>query len=299
VTPTELTEHDAITLTDEVVKSFAMTPDPRLHTVLGALVRHLHAFVGEVAPTLAEWESAVNFLTAVGQKCDAVRQEFVLLSDVLGVSMLVESINDQSDQGGTEGTVLGPFHMTESPARQLGDTIDMLGSGPGIVVVGTVRDTNGRPLSHAAVDVWQCNENGFYDVQQPDTQPPGNGRGLFTADEAGQFRFRTVMPSHYPIPTDGPVGTLLNATRRHPYRPAHIHFIVETPDHRTLTTHIFIPDSPYLDSDAVFAVKQSLVGTVCQTSAAQAEALGVEVGTPLINVDLVLAPKTLQTNDVR
>ena len=245
------------TATAAVVDSFAGTPDPRVREILQRLVPHLHDFVREVRPTLAEWEAAIGFLTATGQMCDDTRQEYILLSDVLGVSMLVETINGQTH--GTESTVRGPFHVGESPVRQLGDTVDLLGGAVPCVVSGRVLDPDGRTLPGAVLDVWQCTEDGFYDVQQPDVQPPGNGRGLFHADDEGAFWFRTVVPSHYPIPVDGPVGTLLGVSRRHPYRPAHIHFIASAPGHVTLTTHIFVADSPYLDSDAVFAVKKSLV----------------------------------------
>jgi protocatechuate 3,4-dioxygenase beta subunit len=240
-----------------VVDSFADTPDPRLRELLGSLVTHLHAFVRETRLTLPEWEAAIGFLTEVGQMCDEYRQEFILLSDVLGVSMLTETINGQ--QEGTESTVLGPFHVSESPRRDNGDSIDLLGGKVPCLVTGRVIDPSGQPLAGATVDVWQCTEDGFYDVQQPGVQPTGNGRGLFTTDADGTFGFRTVVPSHYPIPVDGPVGRLLRATNRHPYRPAHIHFIAAAPGHSTLTTHIFVADSPYLDSDAVFAVKRSLV----------------------------------------
>lgn len=245
------------TATEAVVASFADTPDPRLRELLAATVRHLHALVREVRPTQTEWERAVDFLTRIGQASSDTRQECVLLSDVLGASMLVETIN--GDDHGTEATVLGPFHMTESPSRALGDSIDLLGTGTPCVVTGTVTGADGTPIPGATLDVWQCTEDGFYDVQQPDVQPPGNGRGLFTADERGEFWFRTVVPSHYPIPTDGPVGELLGATRRHPYRPAHIHVIADAEAHVPVTTHLFVADSPYLDSDAVFAVKKSLV----------------------------------------
>ncbi|MDH6502677.1 MULTISPECIES: dioxygenase [unclassified Streptomyces] len=244
-------------ITAAAVDSFRDTPDPRLRELLQGLVRHLHGYVRELRPTIQEWEYAVDYLTAVGHTCDPTRQEFILLSDVLGVSMLVETVNEEG--GGTESTVLGPFHVVESPQRESGDTIDLMGTGTPCVVSLRVTSADGRPLAGASVDVWQCTEDGFYDVQQPDVQPPGNGRGLFRADDEGRVWFRTVVPSHYPIPTDGPVGVLLDATERHPYRPAHIHFIVQADGHRTLTTHIFVADGPYLDSDAVFAVKESLV----------------------------------------
>lgn len=245
------------TALEAVLASFDGARDERTRQILRTVATHAHQLVRELRPTQHEWEQAIAFLTEVGHTSDATRQEFVLLSDVLGVSMLVETIND--DPHGTEGTVLGPFHMTESPHRDLGESIDMVGVGRPCVVTGTVTDDGGTPLTGATVDVWQCNEDGFYDVQRPDTQPAGNGRGLFTTDAEGEFWFRTVVPSHYPIPTDGPVGRLLAAAGRHPFRPAHIHFIADAPGHRALTTHAFVADSPYIDSDAVFAVKQSLV----------------------------------------
>jgi hydroxyquinol 1,2-dioxygenase len=253
---TDFTEETAA---DAVVESFAATPDPRLRELLTSLVRHLHAFVRDTEPTIAEWERAIEFLTATGQKCDHERQEFILLSDVLGISMLVETINNRTTNASTESTVLGPFHMTASPRRALGDTIDLVGTGPQCVLAGRVLSADGTPLPGAELDIWQANDQGFYDVQQPDVQPPGNGRGLFTADQDGAYWFRTIVPTYYPIPTDGPVGTLLEATKRHPYRPAHIHFIVTAPGHRPLTTHIFVAGSPYIESDAVFAVKKSLI----------------------------------------
>ncbi len=253
---TDFTEEGAA---DAVIESFAGTPDERLRTILNSLVRHLHAAVREVEPSLAEWEQAIDFLTATGQKCTDVRQEFILLSDVLGISMLVETISERGAAGATQSTVLGPFHMTSSPERELGANIDLVGESQPCVVIGRVVDTDGTPLPGATLDVWQANDHGAYDVQEPDKQPDGNGRGLFTTDAEGRFWFRTIVPSYYPIPTDGPVGELLAATRRHPYRPAHIHFIVAADGYRTLTTHIFVGDSEYIGSDAVFAVKKSLI----------------------------------------
>ncbi len=253
---TDFTEEGAA---DAVIESFAGTPDERLRTIVNSLVRHLHAAVREVEPSLAEWEQAIEFLTATGQKCTDVRQEFILLSDVLGISMLVETISERGAAGATQSTVLGPFHMTSSPERELGANIDLVGESQPCVVIGRVVATDGTPLPGATLDVWQANDHGAYDVQEPDKQPDGNGRGLFTTDAEGRFWFRTIVPSYYPIPTDGPVGELLAATRRHPYRPAHIHFIAAADGYRTLTTHIFVGDSEYIDSDAVFAVKKSLI----------------------------------------
>ena len=244
---------------DVVAASFDTTVNRRLQQVVTSLVRHLHDFVKDVELTEEEWALAIEFLTRTGQTCTNVRQEFILLSDVLGISMLVETINHRAGDTSTESTVLGPFHLVESPRRALGDNISLQGLGTPCLVSGQVTGPNGQPLAGATVDVWQANEAGFYDVQQPDVQPPGNLRGLFTTDADGRFWFRSVVPRYYPIPDDGPVGQLLAATNRHPYRPAHLHFIASHPQHQQVTTHVFIADSPYLDSDAVFGVKESLI----------------------------------------
>jgi hydroxyquinol 1,2-dioxygenase len=279
------------TATGAVVASFEQTPDPRLRAVLASLVRHLHGFVREVEPSFEEWERAIAFLTATGQRCDDQRQEFILLSDVLGVTMLVDAINHRAASEATESTVLGPFHMVASPERQLGDTIDLVGTGEPCVVTGQVLSLDGSPLAGARVDVWQADDHGFYDVQRPDAQPPGNGRGLFACDGDGRFWFRTVTPSAYPIPTDGPVGGLLTATGRHPYRPAHIHLIVAADGHLPVTTHVFVAGSPYLDSDAVFAVKQSLVRDFAVVDdPAEAARHGVEAPFRHAHFEVVLQP---------
>jgi protocatechuate 3,4-dioxygenase beta subunit len=245
-----------------VAASFAGTPDPRLREVLTSLVRHLHAFVKDVELTEQEWAYAVDFLTRTGQLCDDTRQEFILLSDVLGVSMLVETINHRAHEGSTESTVLGPFHVVQSPPRALGDSIALDGKGTPCLVSGQVTGPDGEPVPGAQLDVWQANDDGFYDVQQPGVQPQLNLRGLFSADEQGRYWFRSIVPRYYPIPADGPVGQLLAASGRHPYRPAHLHFIVTAPGYQPVTTHVFVADSPYLDSDAVFGVKESLVREV-------------------------------------
>jgi catechol 1,2-dioxygenase len=279
------------TATGAVVASVAGTPDPRLREILGSLVRHLHGFVREVEPTFEEWERAIGFLTETGQRCDDTRQEFILLSDVLGVTMLVDAINHRKASEATESTVLGPFHMVESPPRELGDSIDLVATGQPCVVTGRVVSLDGAPLPGAQVDVWQADDHGFYDVQQPGAQPPGNGRGLFSCDGEGRFWFRTVTPSAYPIPTDGPVGRLLTASGRHPYRPAHIHFIVAAGGHLPVTTHVFVAGSEYLDSDAVFAVKQSLVRDFSEVDdPAEAARYGVEVPFRHADFEVVLEP---------
>ncbi|MEU5339722.1 MULTISPECIES: intradiol ring-cleavage dioxygenase [unclassified Streptomyces] len=278
-------------VTEEAVGSLGAGTDPRLRELLTGLIRHLHDFARETRLTQEEWERAIGFLTATGQTCTDTRQEFILLSDVLGLSMLVETLNADRGPGATESTVLGPFHMTESPVRELGADIDLVGSGEPCVVSGRVLSQDGTPLPGAVLDVWQADADGFYDVQQPDLQPSGNGRGLFTADAAGRFWFRTCVPSPYPIPTDGPVGDLLRATGRHPYRPAHIHFIASAEGHAPVTTHIFVAGSEYLDSDAVFAVKHSLVQDFAPTDD---PSLAREFGIPNpfrhARFDLVLTP---------
>ena len=241
-----------------VAASFAAAP-PRLREVLTSLVTHLHAFVKDTGLTAEEWEQGIAFLTATGHKCDDVRQEFILLSDVLGVSMLVETIGHRTAGGSTESTVTGPFHVVASPPRALGDTIALDGKGEPCLVTGQVTGPGGEPVPGATIDVWQASADGFYDVQQPGIQPERNLRGLFTAGADGRFWFTTIVPRYYPIPDDGPVGGLLRATGRHPYRPAHVHFIVTAPGHQPVTTHLFVEDSPYIDSDAVFGVKESLV----------------------------------------
>ncbi|MGW0421501.1 intradiol ring-cleavage dioxygenase [Streptomyces sp. NPDC003015] len=284
---------DAIgtSVTEEALAGLHATTDPRLRELLAGLIGHLHDFVRETRLTQQEWEKAIAFLTATGQKCTDTRQEFILLSDVLGVSMLVETLNGNRVRGATESTVLGPFHMTESPVRELGDDIDLVGGAEPCVVSGRVLSADGPPLPGAVLDVWQADDRGFYDVQQPDVQPAGNGRGLFTTDAEGRFWFRTCVPAPYPIPTDGPVGDLLRAMGRHPYRPAHIHFIAAAEGHTPVTTHIFVAGSDYLDSDAVFAVKQSLVQDFATTDD---PSLAAEFGIPNpfrhARFDLVLEP---------
>ena len=277
-------------LTDDVVRSWSGTPDPRLREVMTSLTRHLHAFVEEVGLSQQEWERAVDYLTRVGQACDEVRQEFILLSDVLGVSMLVDEINHGTPDGATESTVLGPFHVVDSPLRALGDDISLDGVGDPVVVAGRVRDLEGRPVPGASLDVWQASTDGFYDVQQPGLQPERNLRGLFTADDEGRYWFRTVLPKWYPIPDDGPVGDLLAATGRHPNRPAHVHVIAGAAGHAPLTTHVFLAGSPWLDSDAVFGVKDSLVREVLQVDDAErAAAYGVSAPFRLLQFDVVLS----------
>lgn len=281
-------------LTESVVASFATTHDERHREIFVSLTRHLHAFVREIKPSIAEWQAAIDYLTATGHMSSETRQEFILLSDVLGVSMLVETLNDAEVPDATDSTVLGPFHMVKSPSRKLGDDISPRSEGDRVVVRGRVTDLAGRPLGGAVVDVWQADAAGFYDVQEPDQQGIGNGRGLLRADEEGAFWFRTVVPRYYPIPTDGPVGVLLKVAGRHPNRPAHIHFLVDHPDASELTTHVFVAGSPYIESDAVFAVKSSLVTEFAEVDdSAAATQFGVENPFREAVINLVLRPSRL------
>jgi catechol 1,2-dioxygenase len=245
-------------LTEHVVASFAATPDERLRALMQSLVRHLHAFVSEVEPTEAEWMAAIRFLTETGKMCDdLVRQEFILLSDTLGVSMLVDAINHRYATGATDTTVFGPFYIRGMPERAYGESIAFSPGTPALVH-GRVLSTNGTPIEGAVLDVWQTAENGMYSGQDT-AQPHGNLRGRFRSDAEGRYAISTIVPVSYPIPTDGPVGRMLDATGRHPWRPAHLHFMIDAPRHRKLVTHLFDEADPYLKSDAVFGVKPSLM----------------------------------------
>lgn len=232
---------------------------PRLREVMESLVKHLHAFAKEVELTQTEWEFGIDFLTKTGQICSAERQEFILLSDVLGLSMLVDAINNRRPAGATENTVFGPFHVEDAPIRAMGDTICLDGKGETCLFTGRVIDIHGEPIEGACVDVWSDNAEGFYDVQQPDVQPKWNNRGRFYTGADGAYAFRGIKPVSYPIPDDGPVGQMLDRLGRHPYRPAHMHFLVTAPGFQTIVTHTFVGDDPYLGDDAVFGVKQTLV----------------------------------------
>jgi protocatechuate 3,4-dioxygenase beta subunit len=287
------TNVDADALTSEVLQSFSATPDERTKEILGSLTTHLHAFVRDVAPSIEEWEQAIDFLTRTGKACTDVRQEFILLSDVLGVSMLVETINGQETPEATDSTVLGPFHMVESPVRALGADVSPESDGPRCVVSGRIVSIDGTPIPNAEIDSRRADTTGFYDVQQPGIQSIGNGRALLRSDSEGRFHFRSVVPMYYPIPTDGPVGELLDATGRHPYRPAHIHFLVTAPGYRELTTHIFIGGSEYIESDAVFAVKESLVKDFTENADPEvAGRYGVQTPFRHGRFDIVLHPES-------
>jgi hydroxyquinol 1,2-dioxygenase len=246
------------TITEAVIDRFGDTPDPRLKQILVSLVKHAHDFVRDVELTFPEWQKAVDFLTRTGQISGAKRQEFILLSDVFGVSMLTDAINHRMPAGATETTVLGPFFVEGAPELENG--ADMSGgfAGEALFVSGTVSAADGTKLGGAVIDVWHSDQDGFYDVQYPDKDEMAM-RARFRSDAAGRFHFRTIQPEFYPIPYDGPVGELLVASKRHPYRPAHVHFIIAAPGFETLVTHVFVQGDKYLDSDAVFGVKDSLI----------------------------------------
>lgn len=244
-------------LTDRVVESFTNTEDPRLKELLQGLVKHLHAYVRDVRLTEEEWNTAIEFLTAVGHITDDRRQEFILLSDVLGISMQTINVNNTAYKNATEATVFGPFFVDDAPRIEIEG--DIAGGAPGepCWVEGTVTDTNGNPLSNARIEVWEADDEGFYDVQYTDDRVAGRAH-LFT-DDHGRYSFWGLTPTPYPIPHDGPVGQMLEATNRSPMRASHLHFMVTAENMRTLVTHIFVEGDELLSSDSVFGVKDSLV----------------------------------------
>jgi hydroxyquinol 1,2-dioxygenase len=244
-------------LVAEVLASFADTPDPRLRQILEALTRHLHAFLRETRLTEEEWRAGIDFLTAAGHITDERRQEFVLLSDVLGASMQTIQISNPADADATEATVLGPFFVEGAPDVELGGDIAFGAPGEPCWVEGSVRDTTGAPVPGALLEVWECDEDGLYDVQHGGDRTAARGR--LRADAAGEFRFWALTPVRYPIPHDGPVGRMLAATRRSPMRAPHLHFMVSARECRTLITHIFVAGAELRTGDAVFGVKESLV----------------------------------------
>lgn len=244
-------------LTEVVLASLANCTDPRLKEVMTSLLRHLHAFVREIEPTPEEWFAGIRFLTDTGHMCDDKRQEFILLSDTWGVSMLVDAINNRKAAGATESSVLGPFYVEGAPERDTGADLAP-GEGPGVVVRGQVRSVDGKPIAGALLDIWQTAPNGLYHVQDGAQEEYHLcGKVRTTAD--GSYSFRTLKPVSYAIPTDGTVGKWLGRVGRHPYRPAHIHFIASAPGFKPVVTQLFSEGDEYLDSDAVFGVKQSLV----------------------------------------
>ncbi|MBI1397580.1 MAG: hydroxyquinol 1,2-dioxygenase [Betaproteobacteria bacterium] len=249
---------NAQTITEAVLARQSNTADPRLKRIMTSLVKHLHEFAREVELTEEEWFGAIEFMTRCGNITDDKRQEFILLSDVLGLSMLIVAQNNDKPAGCTEATVFGPFHVEGAPHYELGADIANGARGTPCEVRGTVRGSGGEPVAGAQIDVWQSDADGLYDVQHPAVDH-AQARGILNADSEGRYHFRSILAVPYSIPHDGPVGDLLKATGQRPWRPAHLHFLITAPGFETLVTHVFRSDDPYLDSDAVFGVRQSLI----------------------------------------
>ena len=287
-TSSRTTPHD---ITEAVLASFDATPDARLRELVRALARHLHAFATETGLTQEEWEAGIRLLTDTGHITDERRQEFILWSDALGLSMLVDALANPLPRGATESTVLGPFYVPGSPLRDHGDSIAGEPAGDPTLVHGCARSTAGAPIAGAELDVWQNGDSGLYAVQDPEA-PEAHLRGRFRTRDDGSYAFVAVRPVPYTIPSDGPVGRMLAATGRHPWRPAHIHMIVRADGFHTVATHIFDAASDYLDSDAVFAVKPSLLRTFVRRDADDPERpAGVDGDWYSVENDLVLAPE--------
>jgi hydroxyquinol 1,2-dioxygenase len=276
-------------VTQNVLQSIENTPNPRLKQIMTSLITHLHAFVREVELTPDEWLAGIQFLTRTGQLCDDKRQEYILLSDTLGVSMLVDAINNRQD-GATESTVLGPFYRDGAQELPLGANISQGTDGEPAVFIGRVLAPDGSPVANALLDVWETAANGLYEQQDPN-QPEMNLRGKFRTDTDGRYYFRGIKPVSYSIPDDGTVGDMLKAVARHPWRPAHIHTIVSAEGFAPVTTHLFVKGDPYLASDAVFGTKDSLVVDFVRHDA-PAEAASYDTTAPfyLANFDFILKP---------
>ena len=284
-------DFDETNITDAVLERIRDSPSPRVREISQALVRHLHAFVREVEPTIEEWEAGIKFLTETGRMCSDTRQEFILLSDTLGVSMLVDAINHRLPKGATETTVLGPFYVKDAPELPPGYDISGSMKGRPLLVEGSVASIDDNTIAGAIVDTWHSDDDGFYDVQHLDEVGGLTLRGRFRTDDLGRFSFWSIVPTFYPIPFDGPVGKMLEAQARHPYRPAHVHFMIAAPGQVKLVTHVFIAGDKYLDSDAVFGVKNSLIKKLREYPAGRAPD-GREMSEPysMLHYDFVLAP---------
>ena len=278
-------------LVDNVIGSFGDCTDPRLSQVMTSLVRHLHGFIRDVRLTEAEWNAAIAFLTEVGHITDDRRQEFILLSDVLGASMQTINVNNPAHEGATEATVFGPFFVDDAPRIENGGDASGGAAGQPCWVEGTVRDTDGNPIPGARLEVWEADEDGFYDVQYDDARV--GGRAHLYSDDDGRYRFWALTPTPYPIPHDGPVGRMLAATGRSPMRASHLHFMVTAAGMRTLVTHIFVSGDELLNSDTVFGVKDSLIKDFVEQSAGTPTPDGRDVGDKTwarADFDIVLVP---------
>jgi len=275
---------DEHTITEAVLQSLAGTTSARLKQVMTSLVTHLHDFARDVRLTEDEWQAAIDFLTATGQKCTATRQEFILLSDTLGISMLTIALNHAKPAGATEATVFGPFHTGDAPHVEHGADIAAGAPGLPMFVSAIVQGPDGEAIANAEVDVWQADADGLYDVQRPELGDARRARAVLRTDARGAVRFRSIVPTAYPIPVDGPVGRMLAATGRHPWRPAHLHFMIRADGYQPLTTHIFRDGDAHLDSDVVFGVRSSLVGNYVEHAPGTAPD-GSVVATPFFTLD--------------
>jgi hydroxyquinol 1,2-dioxygenase len=251
-------EFDEKSITQAVIARMAESDDPRFRQVMTSLVTHLHDFVREVRLTEGEWMTALQFLTDTGQTCTDKRQEFILLSDTLGISILVITLNHPSVGGTSDSTVLGPFYWEGAPELPLGSNLAVDVKGEPAFYSGRVLSADGKPIAGALLDVWSGDGEGTYDMQMQDDVGM-KARGRIRTDAQGRYWFRSIRPTFYPVPSDGPVGRMLRKMGRHPNRPGHIHMIVSAAQHHPVTTHLFVANSEYLESDAVFGVKESLV----------------------------------------
>ncbi|KAK3177362.1 hypothetical protein K4F52_009831 [Lecanicillium sp. MT-2017a] len=286
--PVHLKDLTIDNITQNVHAINSQCDDLRLKYVLERAVVHLHDLAKETRLTTDEWMAAILFLTKVGQISSDTRQEFILLSDVLGLSLLVDSIDHPKPKGSTEGTVLGPFHTHEAEHASAGGLISHDPSGEPLLVVCTVKDLKGAPVAGAHIDVWEADSKGFYDVQYGDKDGP-DGRAVLQSDDDGAFWFKAIVPVPYPIPHDGPVGQLLQLLNRHPYRPSHMHFMFKKSGFDPLITALYLKDDPYESTDAVFGVKNSLVVTLEKVQDEEmAQKYGVNIGTRLLAYDFVL-----------
>ncbi len=281
------------TITEAVKKTFKTEPDSRFEQLLHSLIDHLHDYTREHQINHEEWMDVLNFLYDCGQISTPERHEFILLSDVLGFSALVDMINSKG--GATEGSNLGPFYLDEAPRKTLGSDLSDERDGVSILVHGKVTDTLHNPLPGATVDTWQADAAGTYPIQEQEQgQDKYDLRGVFEADENGQFYYTTVLPKPYTVPYDGPVGKLLRAGDRHAWRPAHLHYIVRSPGMSSITTEVFFENMEYIDNDAVFGVRKSLIATVAPAKDKDLEALGYPLEKKpdaTCTFDFVLAPE--------
>lgn len=277
-------------LVDTVIAAMSGAKDARFKELMTSLIKHLHAFIREVNLSEAEWLAGIQFLTAVGQKCDEKRQEFILLSDTLGATTMKDLINNRKPPGTTEYTILGPFYRTDAP--ELPPSASISGNLPGepVIVRGHVLSADHSPIANARIDVWQSDAEGAYDMQMPNI----NGtalRGVFHTDGDGNYIFRSIKPACYPVPSDGPVGQMLVAMGRHPYRPAHVHFMISAAGYKSVTTELFVEGDAYLDSDVVFGVRESLIVPFVRNDfKEEAARLGISAPFFTVDYDFVLEP---------